>query len=367
MSDRIEKLQEAMADSDIELFVINPGSTLLYLTDHRFESHERLFLLLVPRTGAPTAVVPALEEDNWSHAVPNVTDFHLWDDADGPEEAAAKAFARFRECKTVAIESLGCRFMEYRHVRREVPGAEVVEGDAVVSRLRLFKNADEANKLRKAARIAESALEAVLAEVKVGTREVEIAGRLASELLGRGGEGISFPIIALGGPKSALPHGIPDDRELAKGDLLLLDFGTSFGGYHSDMTRVFAVGGEPGEAVRKMYEAVREANERGKAASRPGVTSHDVHTACQAELESAEWAEFSTHRTGHGLGLEVHEPPSIMRGDTTVLEPGMVFTVEPGLYKEGFGGVRIEDDLWMTEDGHESLTVFPRDLRIIGV
>ncbi len=367
MSDRIEQLQAAMADRDIDLFVINPGSTLLYLTEHQFSGHERLFLLLVPKEGAPTAVVPALEVDNWSHAVPTVTQFHLWDDADGPEDAASKAFDPFRSAKKIAVESLGCRFMEYQHVTREMPQAEIVTGDTVVSALRLYKSAAEAAKLRKAARIAESALEALLKTVKVGSREAEIAGRLASELLGRGGEGISFPIIALSGPKSALPHGIPDDRELQKGELLLLDFGTSYCGYHSDMTRTFAVGGEPSDAVREMYEAVRDANERGKAAAKPGATSHEIHTQCQVELESERWSDFATHRTGHGLGLEVHEPPSIMRGDQTVLKPGMVFTVEPGLYKDGFGGVRIEDDLWITDDGHESLTVFPRDLQIIGV
>ncbi len=366
MSERIEKLQKAMGNTRFDLCVINPGSTLLYLTGHRFSAHERLFLLLVPREGEPVAVVPALEEDNWHHAVPSVTDIHLWDDADGPLAAAKAAFGHFAAAKEVGVESLGCRFLEYSHIVRQLPNASISSADAVVDSLRLIKSGEEAAKMRRAAEIAESALEAVIATVKVGSREAEIASLLASKLLEGGGEGISFPIIALSGPKSALPHGIPDDREVASGELLLLDFGTSFGGYHSDITRTFVVGAEPSDAVREMYEAVRDANARGRAAAKPGLTSHDIHTLCQVELESDKWSEFSTHRTGHGLGLEVHEPPSIMRGDQTVLRPGMTFTVEPGLYKDGFGGVRIEDDLWITNSGAESLTSSPRDLRILG-
>lgn len=366
MSSRIRDLQASLADTDIDLFVINPGSTLRYLTDHRFESHERLFLLLIPREGDPTAVVPQLENDNWRHAVPDVEAVHLWDDADGPGAAATAAFEPFRSARKVAVESLDCRFLEMQHLKAQLPEAEVVSGDEVVGTLRLYKSAEEADNMRRASRIAEETLEAVVRTVRVGDREKKIAGALAAGLLSRGGEGISFPIIALSGPKSALPHGIPDDREVQSGELLLIDFGTSFNGYHSDITRTFAVGERPDDAVVDVYEAVRDANERGRIAARPGATSHEVHTACQVELESERWSDFARHRTGHGLGLEIHEPPSIMRGDDTVLRPGMTFTVEPGLYKDGFVGVRIEDDLWLTDEGAESLTVFPRELRILG-
>ncbi|HVS15522.1 MAG TPA: Xaa-Pro peptidase family protein [Thermoanaerobaculia bacterium] len=367
MNERIQRLQEELARRQIDALVLNPGPTLRYLTHHEFASHERLFLLTIPASGTPMAVVPKLEASNWREAVPEVERILLWDDSEGPDHAAAQAFSHMTAAKRVAIEPLCFRYFEYSHLKRHLPHVEVVSADAAVQTLRLYKSAEEAGFIREAARIAEESLETVLAGVRPGRTEREIAASLSSELLARGGGGISFGPIVLSGARSALPHGVPEDRAIGAGELLLVDFGTSVHGYHSDITRTFVVGAEPDDETRRVYEAVKQANASGRRAAKPGATAHEVHHLCQADLTGPEWQGWTTHRTGHGLGLEIHEPPSIMHGSRVELRTGMVFTVEPGLYRDGWGGVRIEDDVWLTDDGCESLTTFGRDLRVVGV
>jgi len=363
---RLDELRQAASAAGVDAVVLTPAATMTWLLGHEFEAHERLFLLIVPTSDAAVAVVPALEEANFRGAAPSVESLHLWDDADGPEKAAAEAFKCLAKASRVAVEPLSLRYMEFGHVRRELPKAKIESAESVVTALRLKKSDEEAALMKRASKIAEAALEFTLRDVKPGRKEVEIASKLSSELLRRGGGGISFGPIVLSGPKSALPHGVPDDREMQEGEFLLVDFGTSFDGYHCDITRTFVVSGSPTDRMREVYEAVLQANIRGVAASRPGVTYDYVHKNCQANLHGPRFKEFMTHRTGHGLGLEIHEPPSVMAGNDDVVEEGAVFTIEPGLYLNGWGGVRIEDNIRVTEQGCELLTSSPRELRILG-
>jgi Xaa-Pro dipeptidase len=363
---RLDQLRQAASAAGVDAVVLTPAATMTWLLGHEFEAHERLFLLIVPTSDAAVAVVPALEEANFRGAAPSVESLHLWDDADGPEKAAADAFKCLAKASRVAVEPLSLRYMEFGHLRRELPNAKIESAESVATALRLRKSDEEAALMKRASKIAEAALEFTLRDVKPGRKEVEIASKLSSELLRRGGGGISFGPIVLSGPKSALPHGVPDDREMQEGEFLLIDFGTSFDGYHCDITRTFVVSGSPTDRMREVYEAVLQANIRGVAASRPGVTYDYVHKNCQANLHAPRFKEFMTHRTGHGLGLEIHEPPSVMAGNDDAVEEGAVFTIEPGLYLNGWGGVRIEDNVRVTEQGCELLTSSPRELRILG-
>ena len=366
MSDRIRELQERVRAAGVDLLVLNPGPSLTYLTGHSFDSHERLFLLLVPAEGAPGAILPLLEQDNWASSVPGVDTVWLWDDKDGPEQAAAAAAANYAGATSIGVEPLGLRFMEYQVLQQHMAGAKIVAAAEIVDSMRQCKNADEAGSIRKAAEIAEAALEETVQLVRVGMTEKQISAELVSRMLGKGGEGVSFGPIVLGGPKSALPHGVPDERPLGPGEYLLIDFGTSWQGYHCDITRTFVVGAEPDDQQRAVYEAVRQGNADGCAKCAVGTSSHDVHMAAAAPLLDPQFADYFKHRTGHGLGLDIHEPPSVMEGNHDPLTAGTVVTVEPGLYLEGWGGVRIEDDIWVTDDGPVSLTSYPRELRIIG-
>ncbi len=363
--ERIAALQSAASKAGVDGVVLAPGATMTWLLGHRFDGHERLFLLVVPSGDAPVAVVPKLEDANFRGAGPSVESVHLWDDADGPEAAAAAALAVLGKAARVAVEPLGLRWMEVRHLERELPKATLESAEEITSALRLRKSDEEAKAIQRASKIAEAALEFSLRDVRPGRTEREIASKLSSELLRRGGGGISFGPIVLSGPKTALPHGVPDDRKMQENEFLLIDFGTSHGGYHCDITRTFVVSGSPTDRMREVYEAVLQANVRGVAASRPGVTYDYVHRNCQANLGAARFRKYMTHRTGHGLGLEIHEPPSVMAGNQDVVEVGAVFTIEPGLYMEGWGGVRIEDNVRVTKEGCELLTSSPRDLRIL--
>ena len=366
MSDRIGALQQAIGAAGADLLVLNPGPSMTYFTGHSFDSYERLFLLFVPADGEPGAVVPLLEENNWVSSVPGVSQVWLWDDKDGPQEAAAAACVHFSDARTVAIEPLGLRYMEVTVLQQHLPTIELVSADAAISSLRQFKDEHEAASIRTAAEICEAALEETVHEVRVGMTEKQVAAELIGRMLGKGGEGISFGPIVLGGPKSALPHGVPDERPLEAGDFLLIDFGTSHDGYHSDITRTFVVGAEPDNRQLAVYAAVRAGNAAGCARATAGATAHDVHMAAAGPLQAPEFDDYFKHRTGHGLGVDIHEPPSVMEGNHDPLGAGTVITVEPGLYMEGWGGVRIEDDIWVTDDGPVSLTSFPRELRIIG-
>lgn len=365
--DRIEILQEKVAQSGLDLLVLNPGPSLTYLTGHAFDAHERLFLLFVPAQGTPRVVLPMLEQDNWASAVPQLDQVCVWDDKDGSEGAAQTVCAEFASVARVGIEPLGMRYMEYSVLERHLPGCEFVSAAPVIESMRRYKSADEADNIRSAARIAEAALEETLRLVRPGMSERQIASELCSRLLGKGGETISFGPIVLGGPKSALPHGVPDERPVAVGEFLLIDFGTAYNGYHCDITRTFVVGSEPDDRMRDVYEAVRAGNAAGCSRAVATATSHEVHTAAQAPLLEPRFAAFMTHRTGHGLGLDIHEPPSVMEGNHDPLGVGTVITVEPGLYLQGWGGVRIEDDIWVQADRPDILTRFPRELHVVGI
>jgi Xaa-Pro dipeptidase len=296
------------------------------------------------------------------------SDWHLlpWSDEQGPQAAfAAASQALALSGKTLAIEELVMRVRELRLIEASAPGVRFADAGPLVAALRMSKDEDEIAKMRQAAAIAETALEAVLPKIHLGVTEREIANELLLEMMRSGAQGLPFEPIVLSGPKSALPHGAPGDRRVQAGDLLLFDFGVSVGGYASDITRTFAVGHLDDE-LRRVYEAVKRANEAGRLAARPGVEIQEVDRAARRVIAEAGYGQYFTHRTGHGLGLEGHEPPYACEGDTTILEPGMTFTVEPGVYLPGKGGVRVEDDVVVTATGCESLTQYPRELQVIG-
>jgi Xaa-Pro dipeptidase len=220
--------------------------------------------------------------------------------------------------------------------------------------------------IQKAIRLSEQALAATLDEVRAGLTETEIEALLVKHLFACGAEGLAFSPIVAAGSNSAQPHAkARRDYQVKPGDALLFDFGGSYDGYNADITRTVFVE-QVSDRDREFYDTVLAANEAGKVAVRAGVTAHEVDDTVQKLLERSPFAEFRRHKTGHGLGLDVHEDPHIMRGNHTTLEPGMVFTIEPGLYRLDECGVRIEDDVVVTDDGATCLTSFPRALRIVG-
>lgn len=363
---RLQQFNALLRESDLDAAALVPGATLTYLTGSAHHLNERPLLLLLPREGQPVAVMPNLEADLFRS---QGFDAELveWHDAGGYDHAFEVALDKLKlDGKRIGVEGQRMRFFEAEALRRHAPNTHIVSADKLLSRVRLHKDAEALAALRRAIQISEQALEATLAQVRVGMTERDIANILLREMNAAGSEGVAFGPLVLAGEMSARPHGmVRDNYHLQPGDPLLIDFGATYHGYNADITRTFFVQTVSDEH-RAIYEAVQQANAHGREITRPGLSADALDTASLQVLKDAGYTDLIVHKTGHGLGMEVHEEPYIMQGNPLLLEPGMVFTVEPGLYREGEIGVRIEDNVVVTADGAESLTSFPRELRLVG-
>ena len=235
----------------------------------------------------------------------------------------------------------------------------------LVETLRERKDSDEIALIRQAAGVATRALERTLPQLHAGMSELEVAGVLEKSLRDEGSEGFPFPSIVASGPRSALPHARSSSRVLERGDFLLMDFGAEVQGYCSDITRTVVVGSAD-EEHRALYEIVREANARASAGVRAGMSGRDADAIARNYIDRAGFGELFGHSLGHGIGLEVHEAPRLARTAEAGLPEGAVVTIEPGVYRPGWGGVRIEDDVVLDSDGPHILTDFPRELLELG-
>ncbi len=235
----------------------------------------------------------------------------------------------------------------------------------IVETLREAKDADELARITEAAGVATRALGRTLPLVTPGLTELAVAGRLEHALRDEGSEGFPFPTIVASGPRSALPHAATSTREIVRGDLLLFDFGATVGGYCADVTRTVVVG-PPTSEQREVYDIVRAANETAAGQVRAGMRGRDADAVAREYIDRRGYGEAFGHSLGHGLGLEVHEAPRLSRTAEGVLAVGAVVTIEPGIYRPGWGGVRIEDDVHLGADGTEVLTHFARELLVVG-
>ncbi|GAB4574572.1 MAG: aminopeptidase P family protein [Anaerolineae bacterium] len=363
---RLQTIRQIARAARLDAIALVPGANMTYLTGQSFHLMERPTIAFFPVTGDPVFVLPRLEQDKLADPPYPVRLFTYTDDT-GPNGAFKAALDTLKlDDRWLGVEGLRMRFNEVRMITRHASGIEITDATAALAALRLKKDASELAAMRQAIAISEAALREVVDSVQPGTSERALANALQIAMLQRGGEALPFDPIVLSGPRSALPHGTPGERAVQAGELLLFDFGTTSGGYASDITRTFAVGALRDQRLLDAYQAVYAANEAGRRAAGPGVPCQEVDRAARAAIVNAGFGEYFTHRTGHGLGMEGHEGPYIREGNTERLEVGHVFTVEPGIYLPGVGGIRIEDDVVITENGAESLTTFPRELQTIG-
>jgi Xaa-Pro aminopeptidase len=248
-------------------------------------------------------------------------------------------------------------------LQRALPEASFSSAARVIAPLRTVKDAEELEALRRAGRAADETFRQILGVPFQGRSEEAVAGDLADLLVRNGHARAAFTIVA-SGPNGASPHHQPGGRTILHGDAVVMDFGGELAGYFSDTTRTIAAA-EPPEGFDEVYELVREAQAAAVDAVRPGILARDVDRAARAVVEGAGYGDRFLHRTGHGIGLEVHEPPYLVEGDETELRPGMTFSVEPGIYLEDRFGVRIEDIVAVTEDGVERLNRSTRELQVV--
>jgi Xaa-Pro aminopeptidase len=277
------------------------------------------------------------------------------------------------EAKSVGLEADNVTWSAQRAWRELFAAAQLAPTRGVVEGLRMVKDAGEVARMERAAAIADEALAAVLprlAAVGAGSRsdgeltESRFAAALDHAMRERGAEESAFETIVASGENSAKPHARPGGRSIQPGDPVVVDFGAVFDGYRSDMTRTFCVGGAPSGDLATVFNVVEEAQRVGVLSVKPGVAAGSVDEACRDVIAAAGWADRFEHGTGHGVGLDIHEGPSVGPGATAILVPGTVLTVEPGVYLPETGGVRIEDTLVVTENGSRSLTQFPKEVAV---
>ena len=363
-TNRLARLRAAMEREDLDAVALVPGANFYYLTGASFHLMERPTLVVALRDGPLHAVMPVLERSRWQAAAPEA-DTSYWQDSDGFDAAFAALAARIAP-RRIGVEGQRMRVFEAEALRRAFPDVAILDAHAAISRMRLHKDAAEIEAMRRAIEISERALTATLSRAAAGMSETDFRGRLVAEMLAAGADGLAFDPIVLAGGASADPHGTPSaDRHLARGQPLLVDYGAAWGGYMADITRTFFVGSASAEH-RDIYEAVRAANELGRSIAAPPMTLDNLDRRVTESLRTSGFADLVLTKTGHGLGLDVHEAPQVMVGNLQPMEPGMVFTIEPGLYRDGDIGVRIEDDVLVTPDGAVSLTGFDRALTLIG-
>ena len=366
LADRIRRAGDVAAEHDVELLLVTPGTDLRYLLDADGASHERLTCLVLPATGhraPPALVVPRLEAPGWAHLPLDALGVEVvtWDDGEDPYLLVSDlAGGPTRVAVADAMPAV--------HVfglRDALPEATQTLAGPVVSELRMRKDAAEVAQLR-AAGAAIDRVHARMGEfVKPGRTEAQAGADIAAAIVEEGHVEAAFVIVG-SGPNGASPHHDLSDRVIESGDVVVVDIGGPLAsGYNSDSTRTYAVGGEPPTAVREAYAVLQDAQDRAVRAVRPGVTAEQVDAAAREPITAAGLGERFVHRTGHGIGLEVHEEPYIVAGSGLALEPGMAFSVEPGVYFDGEWGARIEDIVVVTEDGYERLNNRPHDLVVL--
>lgn len=357
-SGRISRLQDLMSENEVDVSLFSVGADLPYFTGYETKPSERLTVMVIPMAGSPVLYVPLLE----APGVPS-GDFEVraWTELEDPVELAA---ATTSAPASVAVgDHMWAAFLT--RFQRIWTGATWRPASEITTLLRLRKDDVEIELLRSAAHAVDRVMGRVPSEVGfAGRTELEVARDLADLTVEEGHDLAEFTIVA-SGPNGASPHHHPRERVIEEGDLVVCDFGGRLGGYYSDSTRTFCVG-QPNDRQSEIHKVVAEANAVGRSTAGPGVKCEDVDRAARGVVDEAGYGEYFIHRTGHGIGLEVHEHPYIVEGNSTVLEPGMCFSVEPGIYLPDAFGVRIEDIVVCSDNGIESLNQSDRALVQVG-
>jgi Xaa-Pro aminopeptidase len=355
---RLSRLQAQMAEAEVDLVAIAPTPNMRYLLGFAPLADERPCVLLITRQGTGL-IVPELNADQ----VEAHTGMEAirWSDATGPRQALTEAVSTLGLGSGIVLAVDATMRADVLLLLQEtISPQRCVTSGKVMSALRMLKSEREIEALARAAAQADHAMMVGAGACQPGVTEREVAEKIANYFRQDGAEAVDVTLVA-SGPNSAFPHHEASDRRLQDGDTIIIDIVATLDGYKSDVTRVVHLG-EPPPKVRAVHEIVLEANRRGREAAVAGAYARDVDRAARTVIEQAGYGPYFIHRTGHGLGMEVHEEPWISAESPTLLEPGMVFSVEPGIYLEGQFGIRIEDIVVVTEGECRCLTGLDRAL-----
>lgn len=361
---QVERIQSFLKSNNIDAAFITTPDNVFYFTGFRSNPHERLLGVLIFKDAAPFIICPQMEVPD-ALATGWTGDIVGHQDTENAWDIVVQTIQnKVGVINSLAIEKAHLTVERQEAILERIPAIQISRIDEAINKLRVIKTEDELVNMRKAAELADFAIEVGFKEIAEGKTELEILNAIENAVKEKGGYQMSFDTMVLSGPKTASPHGNPGDRKIQKGDFILFDLGVVYNGYCSDITRTVAFG-EPTEEKREVYETVRRAEEAAVNAVKPGVTAMELDKIARDVITDAGYGEYFTHRLGHGLGISVHEFPSITGVNEMKLETGMVFTIEPGIYHPDITGVRIEDDVVVTENGVEVLTKFPKELIVL--
>jgi Xaa-Pro aminopeptidase len=368
LSTRLQRAAEAAASAGVAALLVTPGADLRYLIGYQAIPLERLTCLVVPASGDPTLVVPRLErlaaEASGAGDLVKIVTHEETDDAVAMTVDLVREALQGEPATVGVADRMWAETVLRFHAA--LPRAELVTAGTVLRSLRLRKTPDEVDGLRRAAAAIDQVHSRVGEWLRPGRTEQEVGRDIAEAIVDAGHTSVNFVIVG-SGPNGASPHHHTSTRVIEAGDPVVVDIGgTMPDGYCSDCTRTYAAGSAPDDEFAHYYGVLLEAQQQACAAVRPGVTAGSVDAAARDVIAAAGYGEFFVHRTGHGIGLEEHEEPWIVAGNETVLEPGMCFSVEPGIYLPGRHGARIEDIVAVTDDGVERLDTIDRELMVLG-
>jgi Xaa-Pro dipeptidase len=359
---KIERISDFLNENKVDMTFITNPTTLNYLTGLAIDPHERIAGLMIFPDRQPLLFTPALEVEM---AKSKTSGFEIfgYEDAQNPWEVIAKRVNT--AIKTIAVEFTDIPLAKTEALKAQFDGVSFSNITPLIERMRLIKTADEIEKMKVAGDFADKCFEIGFAAAasRGGITETDVVAKIEFEMKRMGVNQMSFETIVLSGARAANPHGYPENIEIQENKLLLFDLGVMSGGYASDATRTISIGEAP-EFDQEIHKIVLEAQLAAQDFIKPGVTAHEVDFVARDIITKAGYGEYFNHRLGHGTGMDVHEFPSIVGGNDFVIEKGMTFSNEPGIYIPGKVGVRIEDCVYVTDNGSENFTHTNKDLMV---
>lgn len=361
---RLQHLYDSMKQNHLDSMFITSKANLFYFSNYYTDPHERFIGIYVTQKHDPFLIVPAMEVNDAKQAGWMYEIIGYKDDEDLWALIQNHIHTLGNTPERIGLEEDEISLARYKAVQQILPKTEIIHAQEMLAHLRVIKSPQEYNILQQAAELADFGIETGMHAIREGVTEMEILATIEYELKKQGVQEMSFNTSVLSGNKSASPHGTPGNKPIEKGDFVLFDLGVVYKGYCSDMTRTFAFHSATDEQKR-IYETVLRAEEEAIKASVIGEKVGTIDQVARNIITEAGYGTYFTHRIGHGLGIDVHEYPSMHANNTLPLAEGMCYTIEPGIYVPDVGGVRIEDMVFMTKNGAETLTTFPKDLQII--
>ncbi len=341
---------------------LGPGANMLYFCGFGTQAYERLTLLILPRNGSAVLVVPQLDLEK-ARLKASANDIRAFDDDQDDTLFLSRILGELGLMEATLGVDPDLPFRSYHKLSNAARAAKIQDASSLLYTLRIVKSEEELRELRRAAKIADAGIEKAKEILSPDLTESDVMDELSRHMRKQGAESVPFCSV-LAGPQSALPHGRSGSAKLQKDQAVLIDIGCVVEGYNGDITRTFFIGNSSREA-EKVYNAVLTGQESGIGAVRPDIRATEVDEAARSSITKSGFGDYFIHRTGHGLGLEVHEQPNIVGGNRQLLSRGMVFTVEPGVYLPGKFGIRIEDDVAVTDTGAEVLTKSPKQFEVL--